>query len=125
MKNIRVLVANRPRLMRELIVATIADQPDIDIVGEIENESEIEEAVSHTEPDFLIVALEKSNRLPAICDFVLQNHPRMKVIAISPDRNSSVFYWASLQIKSNRIEASEDGVLSALRGVKAAAGEVQ
>jgi hypothetical protein len=38
-KTIRVLVANRPRLMRELIVATFADQPDIEIVGEIESAS--------------------------------------------------------------------------------------
>jgi chemotaxis response regulator CheB len=125
MKNIRVLVANRPRLMRELVLATIADQPDIEIVGEIQDESEIENAIKSTEPDFLIVALEKSNRLPAVCDFVLQNHPRMKVIAISPNRNSSIFYWASLQIKSSQIEASEDGVLGALRGVRAEAGEVQ
>ena len=33
MKPIRVLVANRPRLMRELMVATISEQPDIEIVG--------------------------------------------------------------------------------------------
>lgn len=125
MKSIRVLVANHPRLMRELILATIADQPDIEIVGEIQDESEIEGAVKSTQPDFLIVALEKSNRLPAVCDFVLQNHPRMKVIAISPNQNSSVFYWASLQIKSSRIEASEDGVLNALRGARVEAGELQ
>ena len=39
-RTIRVLVANRPRLMRELIVATFADQPDIEIVGEVENDEE-------------------------------------------------------------------------------------
>lgn len=125
MKNIRVLVANRPRLMRELILATIADQPDIEIVGEIQDESDIENAVVKTDPDFLIVALERSNRLPAECSLVMQRHPQMKVIAISPERNSSIFYWASLQIKSNRIEASEDGVLNALRGTRITIEEVQ
>lgn len=125
MKNIRVLVANRPRLMRELILATIADQPDIEIVGEIQDESDIENAVVKTDPDFLIVALERSNRLPAECSQVMQRHPQMKVIAISPERNSSIFYWASLQIKSNRIEASEDGVLNALRGTRITIEEVQ
>ena len=39
-KLIRVLVANHPRLMRETILATFADQPDIEIVGEVEDESE-------------------------------------------------------------------------------------
>lgn len=115
MKNIRVLVANHPRLMRELILATIADQSDIEIVGEIEDEAEIVKAVESKQPDFVIVSLEKSNRLPAVCDVILQSHPHMKVIAISPDRNSSMFYWTSMEIKSNRIEASEEGVLGALR----------
>jgi hypothetical protein len=40
----------------------------------------------------------------------------MRVIAIAADRNSSMFYWTSLCIESNQIEASEAGVLSAIRG---------
>ena len=112
-----MLVANRPRLMRELVLATIGDQPDIEIVGEIEDEMELEKAIAITRPDFVIVALDKSNRLPAICDLALQKHPHIKVIAIAPERNSTMFYWASLEIKSHHIEASEDGVLGALRSV--------
>jgi len=42
---IRVLVANRPRLIRELVSATISDQPDIQVVGEIQQETEMENAV--------------------------------------------------------------------------------
>ena len=34
-KPIRVLLANRPRLMCELILATFSDQPDIEIVDEV------------------------------------------------------------------------------------------
>jgi chemotaxis response regulator CheB len=111
-----VLVANRPRLMRELMVATISEQPDIEIVGEVQDDAELAEAVEKTRPDFLIVALEKFNRLPQACHSILQNYPLMKVIAVSSDRNSSMFYWASLKVQSNEIEASEAGVLSALRG---------
>lgn len=118
MKPIRVLVANRPRLIRELVIATISDQPDIEIVGEVDQEAEIETAVEETEPDFLIVALEKSGRLPVYCQTILKSYPEMRVIAIAPDRNSSMFYWASLKIESNQIEASEEGVLGALRGKK-------
>jgi len=57
-KPIRVLVANRPRLMRETILSTFADQPDIEIVGEVEDESEIFESVKKTLPNFVVVALD-------------------------------------------------------------------
>lgn len=117
MKPIRVLVANRPRLMRELVMATISDQPDIEIVGEILDESEVGSAVHQTQPDFLIVALDREDRLPVFCEAILQSHPQTKIIAIAPDRNSTVFYWASLRVQSNQIEASEAGVLNALRGI--------
>ena len=117
MKPIRVLVANRPRLMRELVMATISDQPDIEIVGEIPDESEVGGAVDQMQPDFLIVALDRQDRLPDFCEGILQSHPNIKIIAIAADRNSTVFYWASLRVQSNQIEASEAGVLNALRGI--------
>jgi len=106
-------------------MATISDQPDIEVVGEIQQETELESAVEATRPDFLIVALEKSNRLPDVCQSVLRNHPQMRVIAIASDRNSSMFYWTSLCIESNQIEASEAGVLSAIRGKPQSADRVQ
>ena len=125
MKPTRVLVANRPRLMRELLMSTISDQPDIEIVGEIQEESEIAGIVDRTQPDFLIVALERHDRLPDFCQSILQSHPQIKIIAIAPDRNSTMFYWASLRVQSNQIEASEAGVLSALRGKPQPAERVQ
>ncbi len=101
--------------MRELVLETISDQPDIEIVGEIQNDAEIVESVERTHPDFLIIALQDSDKRPSVCDQVLERHPHLRVIGLAPERNSSVFFWASLDIRSNRIEASEEGVLSALR----------
>jgi hypothetical protein len=125
MRSIRVLVANRPRLMRELVVASIADQPDIEVVGEIVDESGIERAVEEQRPDFLIVALDTYDSLPKFCQPILEAHPQIKIIAIAPDRNTTVFYWASLKVQSNPIEASENGVLDALRGIRRSATRIQ
>jgi len=121
-KAIRVLVANRPRLMRELILTTFADQPDIEIVGEVGDESEISESVKKTLPNFVVIALDHPDRRPAICDELLREHPEVRVIAVSPERNSIVYYWASLNIHSNDIEASEEGILAAMRSRMVANG---
>ena len=34
-KATRILVANRPKLMRDVVLATLSDQPGIEIVGEV------------------------------------------------------------------------------------------
>jgi hypothetical protein len=115
-EKIKVLVANRPRLMRELVMATISDQPDIEIVGVLEDETSILEMVERAHPEFLIIALDHSDERPQICDVLLDRFPHMRILALAAERNSSIFYWASLDIRSNRIENSEDGILGTLRG---------
>jgi len=57
-KRVRVLVANHPRLMRELVMATIADQPDIEVAGEVQNESDLADIVEQVQPDVLIIAMD-------------------------------------------------------------------
>ena len=123
-KVIRVLVANRPRLMRELILTTFADQPDIEIVGEVGEESDISESVKRTLPNFVVIALDHPGRRPAICDELLREHPEVRVIAVAPEKNFVVYYWASLNIHSNDIEASEEGILSVMRTRMVANGAI-
>ncbi len=114
-KAIRVLVANRPRLMRELILTTFADQPDIEVVGEVTDDSQILENVKKTSPNFVVIALDQPGQRPPICDDLLREHPEVRIIAVAPKQNYIVYYWASLDIHSSEIEASEEGMLNALR----------
>ncbi len=113
---IRVIVANRPRLMRELVLEAIAEQPDIEVLAEIQNEPDISKIVDETRPDFLIIALDESNERPVICDALLRRFPDMKILALAPERNSCMFFWASFDIYASPVEASEAGILSTLRG---------
>ena len=71
-KRVRVLVANHPRLMRELVMATIADQPDIEVVGEVRNESDLADIVEQVQPDVLIIAIDE--RAFRITRFGLKRH---------------------------------------------------
>ena len=114
-KVIRVLVANRPRLMRETILTTFADQPDIEIVGEVSDDSEIIPSVKRTLPNFVVIALDQPGRRPRVCEDLLREHPEVRIIAVAPSKNYVVYYWASLDIHSSNIEASEEGMLNAMR----------
>ena len=115
MKRVRVLVANRPRLMREMLMATIADQSDIEIVGEVVKDEDLNEAVEQTQPDVLILALEEPERPLGQCGFLLGRYPRMRILALAPEQNRGVYYWEMIDIRNRPVESSEAGVLSAIR----------
>jgi len=112
---IRVLVAIRPRLMRELILTTFADQPDIEVVGEVEEDADVLAAVQNTRPNFLVLSQDEIGQRPAICDHVLRLYPDVRIIAVDVDHNYSVHYWVSLDIHSHDVESSEEGILQVLR----------
>ena len=116
MEKIRVLVANRPRLMRELVLATISDQPDIEVVGEIQDDAALAHVVAQEKPDFVIVTLDRMDQRPTICDALLDTNRNMKIIALAPERNRGVCLWAVTDIRSTAVESSEEGILNTLRG---------
>jgi hypothetical protein len=93
-EKIRVLVAARPRLMRELVIELISGQPDIEV----------------------IIGLESSDSRPDVCDSLFERYPHLKILALASERNSCIYYWATINIRSSRVETSEKGILDALRG---------
>jgi len=115
LKRIRVLVANQPRLMRELVLATIVDQPDIDVVGEVGNASELTAAIEESQPDALILELGEFEKGIAQCGFLLGRYPQMRILALAPEENRGTIYWAVVDVRMKPVESSESGILSALR----------
>lgn len=114
-EKIRVLVANRPRLMRELVLATVSDQADIVVMGEIKEDSGVASVVEEDRPDFVIISLDKPGEEPKLCRELLRRYPLLRILALAPEQNSSMFFWAVVDICSAQIESSEAGILNALR----------
>ena len=115
MKRIRVLVANQSRLMRELIMTTIADQPDIELVGEVGKKEDLTDVVAQARPDVLIIAMGEHKKYRVQCGFLLGRYPEMKILALAPERNRAQIYWATVDIRSKSLESSEAGILDAMR----------
>ena len=113
----RVLVANRPKLMREVILAALADQPGIEIVGEVSDEKEILAQVHATVPDLLVIALDESEQRPEICDRVLREHPELRIVAVASRKDRTLYYWASFDIHCADIESSAAGILSVVHSI--------
>ena len=116
MDKVRVLVANRPRLMREAVRTALSRHADIEVVSEIEDPLEILPAIERTQADCLIIAQEVFGRRPPICGNVFAAYPDMKILAVASGSDDSVLYWVFMEIRLSRIETSEEGVINALRG---------
>ena len=115
MKRVRVLIANRPRLMRELVLATISDQPDIEVVGEVADSGDLTEMVEQVQPDVLILAMDEPEERRGQCGFLLGRYPQMRILALAPEQNLGIFYWAIVDIRTKPLESSEAGILNAVR----------
>jgi DNA-binding NarL/FixJ family response regulator len=114
-KRVRVLIANRPRLMRELVLATISDQPDIEVVGEVADGGDLTEIVEQVQPDVLIVTMDEPQKRLGQCGFLLGRYPQMRILALAPEQNVGIFYWAIVDIRTKPLESSEAGILNAVR----------
>jgi DNA-binding NarL/FixJ family response regulator len=120
--SVRVLVANRPRLLRELVLSTLSGQEGINVVGEAENEQDVPSMVAETKPDFLLIALDEARRRPPLCDLLLRDFPGLRIIAVAPNANLGVFYWASFEIHSTTMETSEEALLHLMRSKASSSG---
>ena len=116
-KPIRILVANRPKVMREALLDLLSDQSWIEVIGEVSNDADIPDFVDRTVPDLLVMAVDEPGKRPSLCDALLREHPELRIIAVAPHQDYSVFYWASVEIHSDDIETSEAGFINALRSV--------
>lgn len=115
--SVRVLVANQPRLLRELVLSTLSEQAGISVVGQADDERDVPSLVAQTNPDFLLISMDKSRKRPALCEGLLREFPALRIIAIAPNTNLGIHYWVAMEIHSSKMEASEAGLLSLMRSV--------
>lgn len=120
MEKIKVIVGSQPRLMREIVREMISTQPDIEVVAEVQNDSQIVDLVGELRPDWVVIALDRSDHKPDICDALFDRYPHLKILALASEKNNCIFYWATMSVRSIRVESSERGILDALRGRRSA-----
>ena len=120
MQKIKVLVANRPRLLRELVISTLANHPDIEVLNNTAAEELMEEhlfsSIKRLQPDFLITTLENSGEPSKQCHFLLKRFAELQIIAVAPHSDSCVLYAMNQRIYSVPVAMSEQGIVDALHG---------
>jgi hypothetical protein len=93
---IRVTVTNMPGVLEEIIAQLIEQQPDMTISHHEKGLSQLPEDVG-TQTDVLIIGAPYIYPPPMICFDLWHLFPALKVLVMTPNGDSAVVYWLSVQ----------------------------
>jgi hypothetical protein len=99
-KPIRVILANRPRLFREMLQHVLKKDVDLEVVAEIVNLDLLPEVIYQTSAHWVLISLLPNGKLPFYIDLLMNQYPQLSVLALAGD-------GSKMKVKSgNEFEAS-------------------
>jgi DNA-binding NarL/FixJ family response regulator len=114
MRKIKVLLASRPKMLSDVIRNIVTRQPDMEVVGEVLDPIELLLTARARPVDVVIVTPLDSEGDPQICRLMLEEHPQLKIVALSV-KNEAAFLYESGSRKKRIDEPSEPSILGAIR----------
>ena len=109
---VRVLLAVEPPLLRDLLSHTIAEEPGMEVVGEVADGVGVLLAVARTGAN-VVVHSNIDNSLSSTCSHLFAEYPGLLVIGLHPEREEAVMYRQ--EIVESSTTANIDGLCSAIR----------
>ena len=89
----RILLANKPGLLREIFKHAFQRYPDVEIVGEINNSEDISSKIRASQADLVLVPLQRDGSLPDFVKLIVRNYPGIGILAISADGSQAKAMW--------------------------------
>lgn len=84
MNKIRVLLANHPVMVPEAIRLLVAEQEDMEVVGDCRGPMKILQEIGRAKADAVILIHEESDE-PGLCSQLLAVYPDLTILSVNPD----------------------------------------
>ena len=114
MSNVRVLLANRPRMLRQSLCRILERQADFEVETVDPDPVDLLAAVDRTDADVVIVTLPESGDDPGISTHLLLEFPGLRVIAISAVEQRAALFRQVIT-REELTPLAEDRLLAAIR----------
>ena len=88
MNRIRVLLANHPMMVPDVIRQLVAEQEDMELVGDARGPMKILQETGRTKADAVILAHEGTDE-PGLCSQLLAVYPDLTILSVTPDLASA------------------------------------
>lgn len=109
----RAILVGMSRMLSGIIMELVSAEPDLTIVGEVEESDSALPTIDRSKADVVIASLEGSVRANVVS--LLRERPRLRVLAISDDGAASSLYEL-LPCEQLLGEISPQRLLAAIRG---------
>ena len=112
MRTVRVLLAEMPRMLADILSAVFVSQSDFELVGHVIGVAELALAASKAAADVLVLGrrLQRREALRVLC-----RCPQMKIITIDADGHSGASYGLRLD-RAVLDDVSPAALVAAIRG---------
>ncbi len=114
MREIRVMMASRPKMISDVIRNIIDRQPDMKMVGDVIDPIKLLFATRQTSVDVVIVTPLKADGEPKICSHLLAEHPQLKILVLIAE-GKTAFLYESDSRKRKIDEPSGDMIVNIIR----------
>jgi chemotaxis response regulator CheB len=118
LERIRVLVVKVPGILGEIITSIVANEPDMEIVGDVADYRELLPMTRTTSADAVIIGLE-NGELPGVCEELLDERPRVTLLGVHGDGRHAFVY----ALRPERVpigDVSPAGLVEAIRSASRA-----
>lgn len=85
MQSTRVILANEPRLLREMLKRVITRAPELQVVGEVTDPTKLSPLLHKTHAQWLIVSLWPEGLVPGAIESLLVEHSSLGILGMAGD----------------------------------------
>ena len=89
----RIILADVPRFLREMLKRAFEQAPGLWVVGEVADPSRSASAVERTGAQRIVVALPPDGKMPGMVGPLLAAHPSVRVLAVTNDGSQIKMQW--------------------------------
>lgn len=114
MKEIKVILASRPKILSEVLQYLIERQPDMKVIGKVLDPLELFLIIKIAGADVVIVTPLAGNGVPHICSELHAVYPLLIIVTHSAKGETAYLYQSG--VRKRRIETpSAQAILEAIR----------
>ncbi|HEY9830859.1 MAG TPA: hypothetical protein V6D26_09775 [Stenomitos sp.] len=102
---IHVLITNLTGVIAEIVEQALQQQPDIELLGNVEGWEAVTTAVAKA--DVLLLGADNVYSPPEDCIWLLSNYPNLKILVLMPNRDEVLAYWRALYCRQLQVISSQ------------------